>query len=208
MAGLALRLTIVVVAALVGGCAPSEPVVTSRPRPASLCIGLEPARCEAAIALLAGRPVGDGVPSYVQVSAQSCDGPCPGAERGTWGGHLLVEFVDGREAATILFTVDGAPVVWRPIETVLARLTPRSKQLVAPTVGLTLGHCGLSSGIDIDGSYWDPVGRLDPNEQDLINSASATFNLDTQSTATLRTLGGAIVLLIRHPGPKYVVPCD
>lgn len=200
----------VVIAALVAGCTTSEPVASSPPlpKPASLCIDLDPARCDAAIVLLAGRPVGDGVPSYVQVSAQMCDGPCPGTERGSWGGHLLVEFVDGREAATIQFAVDGETVTWRPIETVLARLTPSSPRLAAPRVGLTLSHCGLSSGIDIDGSYWDPVGILDANEQDLINNASATFTLDTPSTATLRTLGGATVSLVRHPGPKYVVPCD
>lgn len=198
----------IAVAALGAGCAPSEPVVTSRPGPARLCIGLEPARCEAALALLAERPVGDGVPRYVQVSTRLCDGPCPGAERGAWGGHVLVEFADGREPATIQFEVDGAAVVWRPVETVLARVMPRSQQLVAPTVGLTLGHCGLSSGIDVDGSYWDPVGFLDANEQDLINSASATFNLDTPSRATLRTLGGATAQLVRHPGAKYIFPCD
>lgn len=142
------------------------------------------------------------------VSKRFCDGPCPGAERGAWLGHLVVEFSDGKEPETILIAVDGDTVDWEPIESVLVRVTPRSPRLSGPTIDFTLGHCGLGSGIDIDGSFWDPVGLIDANSQDLINSAGATFTLISPVTASIRTEGGAVVQLSRHQGPKFMALCD
>lgn len=165
------------------------------------------AQCELVLAALAGRLPGVN-PSYVVISERICDGPCPGEERGLWLGHLMVEFSDGRKPQTILFEVDGDVVDWRPIETVLVEAAPRSPRLTGPTTELTLGHCGVSSGIDVDGSFWDPVGVIDGGEPSLVNTADARFTLTTPDAALLVTQAGTVLQIVRHQGPKFLALCD
>lgn len=198
-----------IVAAIFAGCSsdPTDPT-PSTAVPPTACIGLQPAPCKIALLALAANPIGDGTPSYVAVTERFCDGPCPGSERGVWLGHLMVEFSDGRKAATVLIEVDGAAVDWQPIETVLFRITPVSQRLAAPSIPFVLGHCGLASGIDVDGTFWNPVGQFDLDAE-LINSANATFMLTSPNTATVRTVGGTVVQLVRHlASAKYLVGCD
>lgn len=193
------------VALIFAGCGatqPSEP--PSGGRVPAACIGLEVARCELALASLAEKQPGV-TPSYVAISERSCDGPCAGA---VWLGHLLVEFSDGRRPQTILITVDGDTVDWEPIESALSQVTPGSPRLAGPTTELALGHCGLGSGIDVDGSFWDPIGLIDPDAPDLINSATARFTLNSPDAAILVTERGAVVQLVRHKGPKHLFGCD
>jgi hypothetical protein len=104
--------------------------------------------------------------------------------------------------------VDGATVDWELIESALVEVTPRSPRVTAPTTAFALGHCGLGSGIDVDGSFWDPVGQIDPDALDLVNSANARFTLNSPDTAILVTEGGAVLQLVRHAGSKYFFLCD
>lgn len=171
------------------------------------CVGLLVAQCERALSVLPDKLLG-ATPSYVIVAARLCDGPCPGADRGVWRGHLTVEFRQERKPQTIQIEVDGDAIEWRPIESVLVEVTPQSPRLTAPTTELTLGHCGLGSGIDVDGSFWDPVGQIDPDALDLVNSANARFTLTSPDTAVLATEGGAVVQLVRHTGRKHLFGCD
>ena len=42
-------------------------------------------------------------------------------------------------------------------------------QLATDPIPYSLGHCGLMSGVDVDGSWWDPVGFVDIDHSDAIN---------------------------------------
>jgi len=199
-----------VLALAIAACG-SPPPATQSPTPAAgspaACIGLEAAQCQRALDILLDRLAGVR-PSYVAIAQRLCDGPCPGAERGVWLGHLTVEYVDGRHPETILIEVDGDSIDWEPIETVLVRVVPRSQSLAGPELDFTLGHCGLGSGVDVDGAFWDPVGMIDPDANDLVNSVGARFTLTSPLTATLRTERGAVLQLARHEGPKFLPGCD
>jgi hypothetical protein len=59
----------------------------------------------------------------------------------------------------------------------------------------------------VDGAFWDPVGLVDADHTDAINSAEAVFTLTSSQTATLRTRGGLSLDLIRHDGAKHLPGC-
>lgn len=78
-----------------------------------------------------------------------------------------------------------------------------------------LGHCGLLSPIDVDGSFWDPVdgltargGRLDlAADPEMINVTSGFFVV-IGDEARFRTVTGSVVRLERHAGEKEFPGCD
>ena len=79
-----------------------------------------------------------------------------------------------------------------------------------------LGHCGLSSPIDIDGALWDPAaaddGQSGPLTEvqvgELINSTPVLLVLVDDQTMLMATPAGARVLLERHHGPRLYHGCD
>ena len=73
----------------------------------------------------------------------------------------------------------------------------------------SLGHCGLLSEIDLDGSLWQPVGGVSPSggaiESDedigeLINATEGVFTMIDTDVAEFRTVGGSLIELLRAPG--------
>jgi hypothetical protein len=81
---------------------------------------------------------------------------------------------------------------------------------------LTLGHCGLGSPLDFDGSLWNPTGGHNGNGQapsqeqinDVINSTPVTIMLISPLAAVMTTQNGGVVYLDRHEGPRAYFPCD
>jgi len=71
-----------------------------------------------------------------------------------------------------------------------------------------LGHCGLWSGIDLGGSWWDPVGFVDSDHGDSINAAAGTIVLIGPDRAMFTSQGGLAVQLVHHPGQKYLPLCQ
>lgn len=72
--------------------------------------------------------------------------------------------------------------------------------VVGTTYGYEMPHCGISSPIDVDGSFWDPVDvPADPVQFD---GSPGTFRLVTPTTATFTDTAGAVLHLVRHVGPK------
>ncbi len=75
-----------------------------------------------------------------------------------------------------------------------------------------LGHCGLSSPIDIDGSLWDPISSYGlltgEHKGELINSTPTSVFLDDPDTLVMRTPAGALIVLQRHHGPRRYFLCD
>ena len=98
----------------------------------------------------------------------------------------------------------------------LSPATPSGELEVGVPRDFRLGHCGLISPIDIDGSLWDPVaghdgagGPLtDDQVGDLINGTRTVVVLTDQNTLVMQTEHGAVVTLTRHDGPRDYLLCD
>jgi hypothetical protein len=82
---------------------------------------------------------------------------------------------------------------------------------------LALGHCGLGSPIDVDGSVWDPIGGLDAHGEaidseeevgELINATDLSAVIPSMGRLDLRTPLGSVVVLSRHIGPRGYPLCD
>jgi hypothetical protein len=183
----------------VGWLPPSAPVV------ATACLDLEPSRCELIERALPGQIPGR-TPQNVEISESLCDGPCFPADVSAWRGGVKVEFLDGAEPLFFLVEVTGA-VNWEKVPTVSVRSIPRSSPMPSSSMDLEFGSCGYDTGIDADGSYWDPVGTLSW-ESLRLTWARVRFTRTSAKTATLTLEDGTIISLACHVGPKYLSACD
>jgi hypothetical protein len=95
-------------------------------------------------------------------------------------------------------------------------LAPASAPIEPATAyRFSLGHCGLHSPIDVDGSFWDPIDGLTAggaplelgSDPEMIN-ATAGFFVVIGDEARFRTETGSVVRLERHDGPKEFPGCD
>jgi hypothetical protein len=121
---------------------------------------------------------------------------------------VTVELAAGDPLAfQVSLAPDGTPAV-APGEAFTVAVAPSSTrgQLSSP-MPFTLGHCGLWSGVDVDGSWWDPVGFVDPGHGDSINAASGTFVPVDPNHATFTSDGGFSVNLLRRLGDKHLPLC-
>lgn len=98
-------------------------------------------------------------------------------------------------------------------------LQPHSEPGTVPPgaeVGIHLGHCGLSSPIDLDGSLWDPIagddgqgGPLTGGQRgELINATLVTLMMLEPDRAQLQTPLGALITLVRHHGARAYNICN
>ena len=162
---------------------------------------------EAALARVPG-----GRPAVVaaQVMAYGCEsGPCaPGVvTRGQ--GQVQIEYAGGSGLVTWQLTLAGGGglAFSLPSETAGGGSEPASGPAAAPVVQVSLGHCGLYSPIDFDGSFWDPVGPVDGDAPEAINSASGTIRLLGPVDAEFRAPSGFTLRLRRHQGAKTFQGC-
>jgi hypothetical protein len=167
--------------------APAEPAVTLAcwEVPEPLC---EQIAAEAA----ARRPAGLRPVVVAEVSAQL----------------VTLEYADGggRHSVEYRVAADGRPEfgVWS--ESQVGGVRAESGPAPGPIVPYTLGHCGLSSPIDIDGAFWDPYGQV-PLDNALIGESDGQFRRLGVSEAEFVT-GGSRVSLRRHEGAKSLPGCD
>ncbi len=111
--------------------------------------------------------------------------------------------------------VSGIPEAGTPTSMVEPVTPPGSVPIGAPQ-SYTLGHCGLGSPIDFDGSLWDPTagdnGAGGPLSQDqlgeLINATPVILTLVDATRAQIVTPLRARVMLERHLGPRSYHGCD
>jgi hypothetical protein len=114
----------------------------------------------------------------------------------------------------------SAPASYLPLPEQVARIpadiqtvsvAPESEPSLAigVPVAYALGHCGLWSPIDIDGSLWQPIGghdmagdaiATDAAIGELINATPGTLELHTPELAEFRSASGVVVTLQRAPG--------
>lgn len=172
------------------------------------CLGLDRGPCDqvrAAVADLAGeRPV-----LYVEIGPFGCPiaSPCPRTLEGRPTGEVLIETADGAPPAGATVRWDGAELEVAVAQPAPIILPPQSGPVTGGQVPFDLGHCGLFTGIDLDGAWWDPVGFVDIDHPDSINSAKAVVTALDADHAALRTAGGLAVQLVRRAGPKALRPC-
>ena len=78
-----------------------------------------------------------------------------------------------------------------------------------------LGHCGLLSPVDLDGSFWDPLdgvtssgAELDlAGDPEMINAAAGAIVV-IGDEMRFRTALGSVVRFERHEGEKEFPGCD
>lgn len=172
--------------------APADP---TEPDVALACWGILPADCRRIAAEGLARRIEDGgVVTAVAVR----------------DGRLRAESSVGPALLEAAWSAEpGEPVVFGGWEDVpSARVTPASLPMAGPETPLTLGHCGLDSPIDADASLWDPVGTVDTDATEAINSADGRIRLTGPLTAEFVAPSGFRVALRRHPGAKAVPLCD
>jgi len=176
------------------------------------CLGIELGTCllvrDVAIRELGAPPEQPIV--YARVGPFPCRGepPCGANLVARPEGTVTLE-LGGREPAVVNVTAPGGEMQAAVVPgTVLIRVEPSSIPIVGPALAMELAHCGVGSGIDVDGSFWDPVGQVNWEHADFINAAHAQFTMTSPTTATLLTRAGLGLTLGRHPGPKYLELCD
>src|SRR5262245_34449319 len=184
------------------GAAPAAPA-------ACLSIGEADCRRAAEAALGALNPA--VAPIYLQVGPFGCatGERCPTTLAARPEGDVLVELA-GAPAVTIhVIRAQDGSIRGVPTETFGIVVPPSSGPLGRPgPIPFSLGHCGLYSGIDVDGAWWDPVGPIDAEHGDAVNAAEGTLAFVDPAHATFVSRGGLIVSLARRDGPKHLPFCD
>jgi hypothetical protein len=104
--------------------------------------------------------------------------------------------------------VAGQLDVGTPAVVPSVQLTATSPPARGPAVAMSLGHCGLMSPIDVDGSLWDPVGFVDGDDPAYLNASPGTLSLLGPALARFVADTGFIVGLARRVGPKSYSLCD
>jgi hypothetical protein len=178
-------------------------------QPPTGCVGLDAREC-AFVAHAVDATIGADLRevTYLQIGPFFCGvNACPPGLAFHPSGQVTIEFA-GRAPKTLAAEVAGGVVNLAPRgDAFLIAVTPESARLNGFVAPYQLQHCGIFSGIDVDSSFWDPVGVIDVIHTDAINSADGIFTLTSPRTATLRTRGGLSLDLIRHEGVKHLPGC-
>ncbi|HET9435523.1 MAG TPA: hypothetical protein VFO50_01595 [Candidatus Limnocylindrales bacterium] len=196
-------------AVLASACESPRPGTSDPPAaPAAiLCVDLEAPRCEQVLADLPAHLPDGAAPAAIMVSLGVCDGPCPGAERGIWMSRIRVQFDDLREPVFLGTTWMGTDFVWEDIPTFTVQRGPRSQLLTEPSTPIAL-DCWFGDGIDVDGSFWDPVGIVSYAALDAADRGALTFRLTSAATAELWDADTRLLRLVRHAGTTHLTPCN
>ena len=226
-------MVLIVAALTVGACASSTaPSPTAEPSPSSTpsasasaspsagtidlgaiptaCIGLGAADCQRVIA-----EIGELVPpgtaaTYIQVGPFGCADaqPCAPTLTGRPEGDVTIEAGVGALSWHIKAAAGGGPLTIDQQDAFGVLVAPTSQgPVTAGARPFTLGHCGLGSGIDAGGSWWDPVGQVDGDHPDAINAAEGILAITDPDNATFTSTGGFTVQLVRRDGEKYLPAC-
>ena len=175
------------------------------------CIGLGADDCRRVVA-----EVGEIVPAgtaarYVQVGPFGCPdgGPCATSLVARPQGDITIEAGAGALSYHLTAAADDARLTFAQQDAFGVLVGPSTQPPVsAGARPYSLGHCGLWSGIDADGSWWDPVGPVDADHPDAINAAEGTLNVLDPDRATFTSKGGLTVQLVRRDGEKYLPLCQ
>ena len=175
------------------------------------CLGLEQPDCTRAFEFATGgQAPGDEV-IYAEVGPFGCpnEAGCPNTLAFRPAGQVVFERSNGEPVLISVAAADDGTMATSPGEYFGVAVAPASMsgQLRADPIPYSLGHCGLGSGVDVDGSWWDPVGFVDIDHGDAINAASGTFTPHDANHATFTSDAGFTVTLVRRVGEKHLPMC-
>ena len=133
----------------------------------------------------------------VVLIATACGGQRPVPVAAIWTDHVPTPPPDAREADRSVPGPRGG--TW------LLPISPTGAE-IGVDYGYVTPHCGIRSPIDVDGSFWDPVGE--PADSVEFAGRVGTVRLDSPTEATFTSDDGAILRLVRHAGAKDFPGCD
>lgn len=176
------------------------------------CLGLQQPDCTRAFDFAAGTLAPEDEVVYAEVGPFSCpnEAGCPNTLAFRPVGQVVFERSNGEPVlVSVSAAADDGTLTTSPGEFFGIAVAPSSTagQLRAEPIAYSLGHCGLMSGVDVDGSWWDPVGFVESDHSDAINSANGTFAASDPNHATFTSAGGLTVNLVRRVGEKYLPGC-
>ena len=175
------------------------------------CLGLQQPDCTRAFDFATGGHAPDDDVIYAEVGPFGCpnEAGCPNTLAFRPSGQVVFERSNGEPVVISIAPADDGTVATSPGEFFGVALPPSSTagQLGAEPIPYSLGHCGLMSGVDVDGSWWDPVGFVDIDHGDAINAASGMFAPVDANHASFTTDDGFSVYLVRRFGNKHLPMC-
>jgi len=173
------------------------------------CINLGMDDCRRLVAEIAEMVPAGITPIYMQVGPFGCqEGGCARSLVARPQGDVTIEAGGGAISYHVTAAAAGGKLTIERQDAFLMALEPTSQPPLTPGVRrFTLGHCGLWSGIDIGGSWWDPIGLIDGDHPAAINSADGTLAILDLDRATFTSDTGFTVQLVRRDGPKGFPGC-
>ena len=175
------------------------------------CLGLEEPDCTRAFDAAASELAPDDEVISAEVGPFGCpnEAGCPTTLAFRPAGQVIFERSNGEPVLISLSTAADGTIATSPGDFFGIAVAPSSTagQLAADPIPYSLGHCGLLSGVDVDGSWWDPVGFVDIDHLDAINASNGTLAPSDPNHATFTSDGGLSVNLVRRVGEKYLPGC-
>jgi hypothetical protein len=199
--------------ALLVACGP----VQESPRPSAAgtgpivaCMALPSAECEP-LARDVLNVVSQDAPQIVRIEVGPVEKAAQPLQRSLVGAESVIIVLEFAETSPTWLEIDPRtrpPAILRTQPSRIEPATPVSAPLGdAGMQPLLLGTCGLASGIDFDGSWWDPIGEIDAYAPESSGPARGGITLMTANTAIFETESGFRINLVRHLGPKWVAGC-
>ncbi|HET9345584.1 MAG TPA: hypothetical protein VFO05_07775 [Candidatus Limnocylindrales bacterium] len=205
------HLVAAVLAAITVACGPA-PDLAPEPTPGVerlACLSVPADQCGRLAAGAAGRLGGEVIVVSTMVGSWCDADPCPPGLPPRTNGNVFLE-VDG-PLRIVRVDLQAEPTgevrFAEPVLETSALITPTSPRVGPGPVQFDLGHCGLHSPVDFDGSLWDPIGEIDGDAPDAINAAAGQIVLLGPQRARFRSDGGFTVDLARRDGPKAYPLC-
>jgi hypothetical protein len=207
----ALLLAVVAAACSQGASASPDASAAEGPGIPVACLGLEQPDCAHAFDAAAATLAPDVEVVYAEVGPFGCPNEpgCPSSLTGRPSGQVVFERAVGELVAVNVIAAADGTITTSPGEWLTVAVPPTSTagQLGGGPMPYSLGHCGLMSGVDLDGSWWDPVGFVNVDHPDAINAANGTFTPHDPNHATFVSDGGFEVSLVRRVGQKHLPMC-
>lgn len=175
------------------------------------CLSLGDAACARARAAAAATLTPADPPvRYVQVGPFGCVAGerCPTTLEARPEGDVTFEFPDGTGVTVHLVVApDGTATTTRDAALGVAVPPSSAAGLAAGPDAFTLGHCGVWSGIDLDGAWWDPVGPVDMDSGDAVNATTGVIVATDPTHAIFTAPSGFALQLQRRVGSKFLPFC-